>query len=90
MVVVIDPAAYARRQVRDQLAPLGCAVVELTGEEDPEALSEALARARVVVVEPARIVEAEPAGERALFVALTRPTRRLVVVHAEPLPAALR
>jgi len=43
----------------------------------------------VVVVEPARIVEAEPAGERALFVALTRPTRRLVVVHADPLPAAL-
>ncbi|WPD19977.1 response regulator [Thermaerobacter composti] len=59
MVVVIDPAAYARRQVRDQLAPLGCAVVELTGEEDPEALSEALARARVVVVEPA------PHGSRA-------------------------
>jgi len=43
----------------------------------------------VVVVEPARIVVAEPAGHRALFVALTRPTRRLVVVHAEPLPAAL-
>ncbi|HEX4902054.1 MAG TPA: UvrD-helicase domain-containing protein [Acidimicrobiales bacterium] len=43
----------------------------------------------VVVVEPARIVDAEPAGERALFVALTRPTRRLVVVHAEPLPSVL-
>jgi DNA helicase IV len=41
------------------------------------------------VVEPAEIVRAEPAGHRALFVALTRPTRRLVVVHAEPLPAAL-
>jgi len=43
----------------------------------------------VVVVEPATIVEAEPAGHRALFVALTRPTRRLVVVHARPLPPAL-
>jgi DNA helicase IV len=43
----------------------------------------------VVVVEPAEIVRAEPAGHRALFVALTRPTRRLVIVHAEPLPAAL-
>jgi DNA helicase IV len=43
----------------------------------------------VVVVEPARIVEAEAAGHRALFVALTRPTRRLVVVHDRPLPAAL-
>ncbi len=43
----------------------------------------------VVVVEPAAIVRAEPAGARALFVALSRPTRRLVVVHAEPLPAAI-
>jgi DNA helicase IV len=43
----------------------------------------------VVVVEPTEIVRAEPAGSRALFVALTRPTRRLVVVHAEPLPHAL-
>ena len=43
----------------------------------------------VVVVEPAEVVRAEPAGHRALFVALTRPTRRLVIVHAEPLPAPL-
>lgn len=43
----------------------------------------------VVAVEPAEIVRAEPAGHRALFVALTRATRRLVIVHAEPLPAAL-
>ena len=43
----------------------------------------------VVVVEPAEIVAAEPAGHRALFVALTRPTRRLVVVHARPLPGLL-
>ncbi len=40
----------------------------------------------VIVVEPAEIVAAEPAGYRALFVALTRPTRRLVIVHREPLP----
>lgn len=43
----------------------------------------------VVVVEPAEVVRAEQAGHRALFVALTRPTRRLVVVHAEPLPDVL-
>jgi hypothetical protein len=43
----------------------------------------------VVVVEPAEVVRAEPAGHRSLFVALTRPTRRLVIVHAEPLPEAL-
>ena len=43
----------------------------------------------VIVVEPAEIVAAEPAGHRALFVALTRPTRRLVIVHDRPLPALL-
>jgi DNA helicase IV len=44
----------------------------------------------VVVVEPARIVAEEPQGLRALYVALTRATRRLAVVHAEPLPDALQ
>ena len=43
----------------------------------------------VVVVEPARIVRGEAQGLRALYVALTRATRRLVVVHAEPLPEAM-
>ena len=44
----------------------------------------------VVVVEPARI--AEEGGEqglRELYVALTRPTKTLVVVHARPLPEEL-
>jgi DNA helicase IV len=43
----------------------------------------------VIVVEPARIVAEEPQGLRALYVALTRSTQRLAVVHAEPLPAEL-
>ena len=43
----------------------------------------------VIVVEPARIVAEEPQGLRALYVALTRSTRRLAVVHVEPLPDAL-
>jgi DNA helicase IV len=43
----------------------------------------------VVVVEPARIVSDEAQGLRALYVALTRPTQRLTVVHAEPLPPAM-
>jgi DNA helicase IV len=44
----------------------------------------------VVVVEPARIVSAADEGLRALYVALTRPTQRLTIVHAEELPAAMR
>jgi DNA helicase IV len=43
----------------------------------------------VVVVEPARIVAAEQQGLRALYVALTRSTRMLTLVHSEPLPRAL-
>jgi DNA helicase IV len=43
----------------------------------------------VVVVEPARIVASEMQGLRALYVALTRPTQRLTIVHAEPLPEPL-
>ena len=43
----------------------------------------------VVVVEPALIAEGDT-GLRELYVALTRPTRTLVVVHARPLPEPLR
>jgi DNA helicase IV len=43
----------------------------------------------VVVVEPAAIVAAEQQGLRALYVALTRSTRRLTVVHARPLPDSM-
>jgi len=42
-----------------------------------------------VVVEPARIVAEEVQGLRSLYVALTRATKRLVVVHEQPLPSAL-
>ena len=42
-----------------------------------------------VVVEPARIVAEECQGVRSLYVALTRATRRVTVVHAEPLPEVL-
>ena len=40
----------------------------------------------VVVVEPARIVAEERQGLRALYVALTRATKRLAVVHASRCP----
>ncbi|MGI8777065.1 MAG: HelD family protein [Acidimicrobiales bacterium] len=43
----------------------------------------------VIVVEPARVVAESPQGLRALYVALTRTTRRLRVISSEPLPPAL-
>ena len=43
----------------------------------------------VVVVEPARIVADGEHGMRSLYVALTRPTQHLSIVHADDLPAPL-
>jgi DNA helicase IV len=43
----------------------------------------------VVVVEPAAIADDGDRGLRELYVALTRPTKTLVVVHARPLPEPL-
>jgi DNA helicase IV len=44
---------------------------------------------RVVLVEPALIASGGVGGLRALYVALTRATKTLVVVHARPLPELL-
>lgn len=43
----------------------------------------------VVVVEPAQIVDDQLQGMRALYVALTRSTKRLAVVHSRPLPSPM-
>jgi len=43
----------------------------------------------VLVVDPARIMADSPRGGNDLYVALTRPTQRLGVVHPGPLPTAL-
>lgn len=43
----------------------------------------------VVVVEPAAIIAASPRGANDLYVALTRPTQRLVVVHSGALPPGM-
>ncbi|MEJ5253938.1 MAG: UvrD-helicase domain-containing protein [Acidimicrobiales bacterium] len=43
-----------------------------------------------VVVEPAAIVEEEAQGPRALYVALTRATKRLALVHHRELPGSLQ
>ncbi|MDT5028850.1 MAG: hypothetical protein QOE61_5276, partial [Micromonosporaceae bacterium] len=44
----------------------------------------------VIVVEPADIVAAEPRGYSRLYVVLTRAVASVVVLHREPLPAAVR
>jgi len=87
-----DVAAVARR--------LGVGHVVLgSGDEGtarvavvPASLAKGLEYDYVVVVEPARIVAAEPStqqGLRRLYVVLTRAVTGLVVVHDQPLPAEL-
>jgi DNA helicase IV len=43
----------------------------------------------VVLVEPAAILAESSRGINDLYVALSRPTRRLHVVHRDPLPAGM-
>ncbi|MGL5929228.1 MAG: hypothetical protein ACRCY8_09840 [Dermatophilaceae bacterium] len=58
----------------------------------PASIAKGLEFDRVVVVEPAAIVAAEPdrrTGLRRLYVVLTRAVSALTVVHTAPLPDAL-
>ncbi|GAA3923806.1 AAA family ATPase [Actinomadura viridis] len=59
-------------------------VVVLTAEE-----SKGLEFDSVIVVDPAGITSESPRGGQDLYVAITRPTRRLTVVHHGDLPAPL-
>jgi DNA helicase IV len=56
----------------------------------PVDLAKGLELDAAVVVEPAAIVAEEASGLRSLYVALTRATRRLSVVHARALPDPMR
>ena len=67
-----------------ELRPAAAPVVVLTPDE-----AKGLEFDVVVVVEPAAVVEGTEHGLRSLFVALTRCTTRLVIVHARPLPPVL-
>ena len=80
-----SPTALADRgAVADDVEAIDAPIAVLTGLD-----SKGLEFDHVIVVEPARLVAADRSGLRLLYVVLTRATRRLVVVHAEPLPEAL-
>jgi DNA helicase IV len=94
-VGVLVPAALLA-DVRSALAGEGIVGGEVgAGALDTQVSLLALGDAKglefdsVVVVEPAEIVAQSPSGMRALYVALTRCTRRLAIVYREPLPAPL-
>ncbi|WP_142103062.1 HelD family protein [Pseudonocardia cypriaca] len=69
----------------------GGATVDLTAPVVvlPVSAAKGLEFDAVIVVEPAELLAESPRGRGDLYVALTRATQRLAVVHAEPLPAML-
>lgn len=71
-------------EVGEDLDPLDAPVAVLTVEE-----ARGLEFDSVVVVEPAQVAAEHPNGLRALYVALTRTTKRAAIVFSEPLPAPL-
>ena len=87
----VGKADDARPEDRVPLAPL--AQGELFDEISVPVLTPRQAKGlefdHVVVVEPAAVADDGDRGLRELYVALTRPTQTLVVVHARPLPEAL-
>jgi DNA helicase IV len=92
-VAVIAPSALHRELVAD-LADVGAragtadaldARVAILAATDAKGLE----FDHVIVVEPSRLVASDAAGMRLLYMALTRATRQLVIVHAEALPEAL-
>ncbi len=80
----LTDALADRGAIADEVDAIDAPIAVLTGLD-----SKGLEFDHVVVVEPARLVAADRSGLRLLYVVLTRATRRLVVVHAEPLPEAL-
>jgi hypothetical protein len=90
--VLVPTAAHA-----DVLAAVRRRMPEATGGEPLESqvsvltvtAAKGLEFDNVVLVEPADVAVAGPNGLRDLYVALTRPTQRLVVVHTGDLPPEL-
>jgi DNA helicase IV len=101
--VALAVAAELRREAQGTVAvicppslagPLGAAKEDDVSLEDdvsivPVGSVKGLEFDGVVVVEPGQIADESPQGLKALYVSLTRATKRLTIVHAEPLPAVL-
>jgi DNA helicase IV len=101
--VALAAAAALREEVGGTVAlicppslagPLGAAREDDVSLEDdvsivPVASVKGLEFDGVVVVEPALVADESPQGLRALYVALTRATKRLTIVHQAPLPGVL-
>ena len=83
LLAVIVPRGFARE------LPQGDLFDELTVPVLTPRQAKGLEFDHVVVLEPAAIADDGDRGLRELYVALTRPTKTLVVVHSRPLPEPL-
>jgi DNA helicase IV len=85
-------ASAIQEFVRDEAARVGTSVVigpPGTPGAVPASETKGLEFDAVLVVEPQRIMTDGPRGAAELYVALTRATQRLGVLHHDPLPPAL-
>ena len=92
-VAIIAPAAMHGELV-EALSDIGARADTADALDAPVAVLDATAAKglefdHVVVVEPSQLVTADRSGLRLLYVTLTRATKSLSVLHAEPLPEAL-
>ena len=92
-LAVIAPAAM-HAAIIDRLADVGASsdaseALDATVAVLEPAEAKGLEFDHVVVVEPAQLVTADRAGLRLLYVTITRTTKTLTVVHAQPLPEGL-
>jgi DNA helicase IV len=86
-VAVIAPADLRdslRAELQSEADPLDSPIAVLSVDE-----AKGLEFDGVVLVEPAHLVADDPAGLRALYVALTRATQEVVIVHHEDLQRPL-
>ena len=85
-----DPVALALRAAGRPFGEATRAGLENQVALVPVQLVKGLEVDAVIVVEPSLIVAEERQGMRALYVALTRATKRVGVLHQRPLPTVLR
>ncbi|MDN3284408.1 AAA family ATPase [Streptomyces thermocarboxydus] len=89
-VVVPDDSAWAA-EIEHKLAEADGIVVEERGAVSvlPASQAKGMEFDHVLVVEPSAVAGRDPVGLRLLYIALTRSTQSLTILHSAPLPPEL-
>jgi DNA helicase IV len=86
---LLEPVGAALARVGVEFGSLAGGALDETVTLVPIEAAKGLEFDSVVVAEPGRLVDEAAGGLRSLYVALTRATRRLSIVHADALPSPL-